>query len=68
MRAGIVAAAIINFSMGHPDKPITEMDFVPAWLKLEDKPESELDLTTMSAEKQTAAVLNTMSKRTYTKR
>lgn len=64
LRAGIVAAAVINFSMGHPDKPVTEADFVPDWLR-EDKDKQAVDLTTLTAEQQAAYVINQFSKRTY---
>lgn len=67
-QAGIVAAAVINFSMGHPDKPVNEMDFVPAWLKDKETEGADFDLRKLSPEAQAEYVLKQFSKRHYTKR
>jgi hypothetical protein len=64
VRAGLVAAAVMNFSMGHPDKPVTELDFVPGWLK-EQEVTPVFDLQQMSPEAQAAYVKKQFSKRIY---
>lgn len=67
LRAGLIAATVMNFSVGRPDKPASETDFVPEWLKDEEL-DSEVDLTKLTPEQQMAHVRKVMSKRIYTQR
>jgi hypothetical protein len=56
LRAGIIASAVINFSMGAPDNPVTPQDFMPR-----DPNEAEFDLRTLSPEEQKAYVIDQFS-------
>lgn len=67
VRAGIIAAAVVNFSMGAPEKPVNELDFVPDYLREKDK-EEDFDLRRLTPEQQAAYVLNQFTKRTYQKK
>ncbi len=64
----MITAAVINFSMGHPDKQLTEFDFVPAWLKEEEDKEQEVNIQELEPEEAAAYVKRVMGKRIYTKR
>lgn len=59
IRAGMITAAVINFSSCHPDTVVSMMDFVPK------ESGEELDLTKMSPEEQAARILSQMNKKTY---
>lgn len=58
LRAGIVAAAVINFSMGHPDEPVSPMQFVP-------KQKEEVDLSKLSPEEAARHVMGQFGKKKY---
>ena len=61
-RAGIIAAAVVNFSMGHPDKPVSPMDFVPGVKK------KDFDLSTMTPEEQAKFVKGMFGKKIYNRK
>lgn len=61
LRTGVIASAIINFSMNRPEIPVSPSDFVPGIEK------EEQDLSKMSAEAAAAHVMSTFSKRTISK-
>lgn len=61
--AGIVASAIYNVNRGENTEPISALDFVP----VEKKKEDTFDLTKLSAEEQTAFVMNTFTKNYFRK-
>jgi hypothetical protein len=63
IRTGIVAAAVINFSMCHPDKPVAATEFVPDYGE-----KKAFNLMEMTPEEQTAYVKAEASKKTYTRR
>jgi len=59
-RAGVVAAAVVNFSMCRPEKPISPEEFVP-----KTKATKEFDLRDMTPEQQAKYIKNMFSKKTY---
>ena len=61
MRAATITAAVINFSMCHPDRTVDRMEFVPT-IK-----EEEIDLTKLSSEEQAARIIGQFSKKSYSK-
>ena len=61
MRAGIVAAAVINFSMCHPDEKVSMMDFVPGEKKADGS------LSGLTPEQQAAKIIEAFGKKTYTR-
>lgn len=61
LHTGILATSVINTSFCRPDNPVKVEDFVP-----KDKGE-EYDLSKLSAEEQTAHVMSTFSKRTFSR-
>lgn len=56
IRTGILASAVINFSMSRPDDPVDVMDFVPGG-------KEEKDLRNLSPQEQAEYVMNQMSKK-----
>jgi hypothetical protein len=68
IRAGIIAAAVINI-MGAPDKPVSELDFVPPYLQEPtDKTRDDFDLRELSPEEQARYVLAQFRKKTFVRR
>ena len=61
IRAGMVAAAVINFSSCHPDTPVSMMDFVPGG-------KEEEDLSKLSPEAQASKIITAFGKKEYVKR
>ena len=61
MRTGTIAAAVMNFSMNHPDRHVEMMDFVPR------RPDEDdgTDLSKLTPEQQANRILGQMMKRTY---
>jgi hypothetical protein len=57
LRAGIVAAAVINFSMGAPNTPVDPRDFVPK----DPNEEDAFDLRGMTPEEQKQFVIDQFS-------
>lgn len=60
MRAGLITANVINFSMCHPDDKVGMMDFVP-----KRRNEQEEDLLSMTPEQQAMAIVGKMTKKNY---
>lgn len=58
MRTGMVASAVMNFSMCHPDKHVSMMDFVPGH-------EEKKDLDKMEADEVSAHLMSQFSKKEY---
>lgn len=54
----MVTAAVINFSMCHPEDPVSPMDFVPGEKK-------ETNLMKMDPEKQAQYIINQMLKKKF---
>ncbi len=63
-QTGTIAAAVVNFSMCHPEKQVSAEDYVPG-IKQEKK---EFDLTKLSPEDQAKYVLGQFSKKIYNRR
>jgi hypothetical protein len=61
-RTGIIAAAVVNFSMGRPEKPMSPLDFVPGVKK------KDFDLSTMSPEDQAKYIKGMFSKKIYNRK
>lgn len=66
IRAGVVAAAVVNFSMVHPDKPVSPMDFVPQGRHSKKAAAEEVDMRTWSAEEQTKYIKSLFKKKVFT--
>lgn len=60
-RAGLIASAVINFSMCHPEERVTAEMFVPG-IKEED---TKFDLTKMSPEAQAKYVRKQFGKKVF---
>lgn len=68
IHTGIIAANIVNFSMGHPEKPVSPLDFVPEIYRKLEGGQEEFDLRKLSPEKQAEFVKNTMFKKVFRRR
>lgn len=62
--AGTVAAAVVNFSICHPEKIISVEDFVPGGKSVK----ADFDLRTLSPEDQAKYVKGQFSKKIYNRR
>lgn len=62
LRTGIVAAAIINFSMSPPKEPVSARDFVPDFDGTKEEKE-EFDLRNLSPEDQKRYIIDMFSKK-----
>jgi hypothetical protein len=56
LRTGMIASAVINYSMGHPEKPVSPMEFVPG-----GEQKSKFDLRELSPEGQKAYIIDAFS-------
>jgi len=61
IQIGVLAASIINSGFCRPEKPVKVMDFVPG-----EKPK-DTDMSMMTAEQAAAHMMNTFSKRTFSR-
>lgn len=61
IRAGIIAAAVVNYSMCHPEKMVSPLDFVPGLKKKDDG----FDLRTLSPEEQAEYVKKQFAKKIF---
>lgn len=59
LQTGMIAAAVINFSAGHPEKPVSVMDFVPGHKK------QEFDLRDLPPEEQWRRIRNEFMKKEF---
>jgi hypothetical protein len=62
LRSGIIAAAVVNFSMCHPDKPVSPTDFVPGYKK------KNFDLRDMDPKEQAKYIRNMFSKKVFNRK
>jgi len=60
IRAAMITAAVMNFSMCHPEEHVQVMDLVPGEKKA-------VDLTKLSPEEQAAHIMNELSKKRITR-
>lgn len=58
-RTGMICAAVINFSMCRPDKPVAHTDFIPGYTK------KERNLLDMSPEDQAAFIKSELGKKIF---
>lgn len=64
-RTGIIAAAVVNFSMCHPEKHVSPMDFVP---QMPGEKQDEFDLSKLDPKEQAAYVRSLFKKRQMRRR
>jgi hypothetical protein len=68
LRAGNIASAVINFSVGHPEEPVTPEMFLPKHLQ-ENAGKPGIDLTKAKSPEEVAKALKSMmSKKKYNRR
>lgn len=60
-RAGVIAAAVVNFSMCHPEKMVSPEDFVPG----KKEPKEEFDLQKLPPEEQARFIKNMFAKKEF---
>lgn len=61
-RTGMVAAAVINFAMCHPEKPVSHTDFIPGYVA------EEKDMREWTPQEQADYIRNMFSKKTYNRK
>lgn len=68
IQSGVIAAAVVNFSMVHPEKPVSPMDFVPQSTRGKKAQVQEVDMRTWSAQEQADYIRNLFKKKVYNHR
>lgn len=68
LRAGIVASAVVNSGMCRPEEPVEPQDFMPTFLREEEKAKG-LDLTSLKSPEEVALAMKAMmGKKKYSRR